>query len=199
EFIEVAEFVKRLQRVVGIAEPAISVVPGTGASVVFGQARRSRSDNAPRIFILMQFEYQGGANNFFLVNMGHVRTLYPSLPEPDGLVDKILRRWFKGRLERFAIGKNEITVAIENKRKFFPDVSERNIGGKPHGHVEIEKAKVIAAHHHLRNHGAVISSRFATHYDVWIPFQNLQLAHQHEGSIKPLVLLESRRTINHAK
>src|SRR5690606_6029301 len=52
ELIEVPQFITCLARIVGVAKPAIAIIPRTFTAIVLRKTRRSRGNNTPGIFVL---------------------------------------------------------------------------------------------------------------------------------------------------
>ena len=81
EFLEVADMVKGVQRVIGIPQPAIAIIPRPTGTGIFGQTGGPGRDDRPRILELMELENQGRTNDPVLKNRGNRRGFDPIEPK----------------------------------------------------------------------------------------------------------------------
>ena len=88
--LEVPQQPEGRQGVVGVAQPAVAVVPRPAASGRLGDRGRHRRDDGPRVLEAVELQRQGRADHLLLEERRDVAVLDPALPVARRLVEEAL-------------------------------------------------------------------------------------------------------------
>ena len=85
EHVQRAEPVQRLNGVIGVANPAIAIIPVALRTCVLGNGGRQGGDDRACLFVLAELEADGGADDGVLPVDRRRQAANPELPVHDGV------------------------------------------------------------------------------------------------------------------
>ena len=159
-----ADAVERLDDEIGVAQPAIAVVPGAPGSRRFGNRGGVRGDDAAGFLEIAELERDRGADDLVLPVVGDGETARPIHPVVDGAVAEFAAGRFEIVLKLFVHPEHQMQGPREDERRFALDIGQRRIGGEPDDGALVDIADMVAADGMLgerdaRNRGSGESGR----------------------------------------
>ena len=197
-FLEVTENPEGLERVVGVAQPAIAVIPGAPAPRGFGDRGRHGRHDRTRILEAVQLERQGRANDFPLEHRRDVAMLDPAPPVAHRFLKEALAQPRQRLLDGCAPGEHKMSPFRERKR-LPSEVSQRNVGGEPQGAPEAFVLNVIRSVQRVWDPLRPAQAWLARHAHERCARERLEDAAKLRRAEASFVLREARRKIGHSK
>jgi hypothetical protein len=145
EDVHRAQTVQRPHRVIGVADPAVAVVPVAAALGELGHRGGHGRDDGPRLLEGAELQRDGRADDRVLIVQRNVEGADPVLPVGHGAVQR-----------RRDPGPDLLVIALvrpeeEGQRVFQPEgalvenMGHRAVGGQPQGHIRAQIADVVRA------------------------------------------------------
>ena len=134
QHVQRADAVQRLDRIIGIAHPAVAIVPVAATVRMFGNGGGQRRHDRAGILMLAELERDRRADHRFLIFGRGGQPAHPAAP----FAQRIVQHLFQSRLDR--IGKTlvraqkEIHVALHAKGILLRYQPDRGVGGQAHRH-----------------------------------------------------------------
>ena len=129
-----ADAVERLDDEIGVAQPAIAVVPGAPGGRRLRYGRGVRGDHAAGLVEIAELERDGGANDGFLPIVGDRQAAHPFHPIIVRALDEVAAGFLQIAGERLVRTEHQVQRPGENERRFAVDQRQRRVRGQPdHG------------------------------------------------------------------
>ena len=169
-----AEAVESADDEVGVAQPAVAVIPGAPAPRRLRDRRRGGGDHRPGVLEDMELERQRRPQDLVLEIEGDGAVLAPGAPIGDRPLQEFFGEDFDRPLGGLAVGEDEVAGLIEQERSSVEDVREPGIAREPQFLVVSQICDVVAPGRRLRARAPVIGGRLAAHGDPGGPPCRLQ-------------------------
>jgi hypothetical protein len=154
-----AEPVQRVDDEIGVAQPAIAVVPGALSVRCFGHGGRQRRDDASGVVERIELQRDGRADHLVLPFERDREVAHPVPPVARSLLVQAAPGLERTCLQRFVRAKDEGQRIVDQEAAGFDHMRDRRVGRQPQpvdGHFG---AYVMTAEGHRRLRRAVIATR----------------------------------------
>jgi hypothetical protein len=159
QHVERAQPVQRLHRVIGIADPAVAVVPVALAARRFGDRGGERGNDRAGLLVLAQLQGDGAADHLVLPFKRRGQAAHPQLPVLAGLILHLADFRAGIAAEGFVRAEEEMLVAFHAVNAAFQHIADRGIGRKAQGLLAHQIADVVGATGRFGDQGTVITHR----------------------------------------
>src|SRR5262249_47536143 len=140
-----ADAIERLHYEVGVAQPAITVIPGAAGSRRFGNRGGVGRDDAAGLLEVAELQRDRGADNFVLPVVRNGQAARPIHP----IIDRAVAEFAAGGLEivlkTLVDAEHEMQRTGHDERSLALDVGQRRIGGEADDAALMDVADMIAA------------------------------------------------------
>jgi hypothetical protein len=111
-----ADAVERLHDEIGVAQPAIAVIPGTAGAGRFGNRRRVRRDDAAGLVEVGKLQRDRGTDDRFLPIVGDRQAAHPFHPVIVGTIDEFAAGRLQSRREKARPARTRDAAACSARR-----------------------------------------------------------------------------------
>lgn len=197
-FLKVTDVIERGYNIIGIAHPAVAVIPVAAGVHILRQAGGAGGDDGAGILILVNFQGEGGADDIRLEVVGDGGLFNPAAPVEGRFPDEALGRAFQRRFQRVAVGKEQVAGIVQDEQLFVYNIIDCDIGSEADAFFAAYEFDMAAAAEGGQFPGAVIANGPALHFNTGRAFDGFHLADQHEGLEEAFVLDEAGRHVGNA-
>ena len=148
--IERSQPVQGLHGVVGIANPAVAIIPVAFASRRLRDRGRQRRDDRACFFVLTQLERDRAADHLVLPFQRDGQPANPELPVLAGLLFHVPQLGAQVADERLVRAEKEVLVAFDPVGPAFEHVADRRIGRKAQGLASEQVTNMVRAARRFR-------------------------------------------------
>src|SRR6185295_13429974 len=127
-FLEVPQIMKRRECKIGVAQPAIAVVPVATSARLLRKARRQGCQNGAGVFKAVELQRQSGADDLLLMQQRHRTVFDPDAPVAYRLFEKVVCDLDEVVLDAEAPCETEIEFLGQGNRSLFAEVGQRHVG-----------------------------------------------------------------------
>ncbi len=196
--LEVAQPPEGVEGVVGIAEPAIAVVPGAPGPRRLGEGGGRRGHDRAGVLEAVQLEREGRADDLALVDRRHVAVLDPALPVADRLVEVALTVTRQRLVDEGAPGQDEVLLRRQGEGNSV-EVRQGHVRGQQQRDREAFVAEVVGPLDAARRAARPAQGRLAADDDAGLALQRLEHPHDLRGPHRSVVVQEARREVDDAE
>jgi hypothetical protein len=190
-----AQSIECMHDKVGVAQPAVAVIPCTSAVRRFRDRGRECGDDAAGLLETAQLERDGGADHRVLPFERYRQVAHPFVPVVLGPLTEFARRVGDAGGEPFVRPEDQVYRSGEDECAFLRNIGNRRVGGEPQRGQRRQEAHMVAAEGASRLDRAVIESRPYSDADARRPRQRLDPTQQHRRPKDATELPEARRQI----
>ena len=158
-----ADAIERLDDEIGVAQPAIAVVPGAPGARRFRYRGGVRGDDTAGLVEIAELERDRRADNGFLPIVGDRQPAHPFHPIIACAIGEVAAGRLQIARERLVRAKNQMQRARQDERCLAVNQRQRRVGGQPDDRAFAGIADVVAAKRALLQRLAVVAGR--THAD----------------------------------
>ena len=115
----------------GIAQPAIAIVPVSRTAWFFGQAGGERREDRPGVFITVEFQCQGRTDDFLLIDDRDRALFHPGSPVLGRLIEKFVTDFDEIIFNPDSPRQCEVHLRRQDDRCFLAEVRQRHVGEQP--------------------------------------------------------------------
>ncbi len=127
-FFEVPQVMKRRQRKIGVARPAVPLVTFATSTRLLGESCRQCRQNGACVFEAVELQVQSGADDLLLMQQRYRAVFDPGSPVAYGLFEEVVRDFDEVVLDTEAPGQTEIEFLRQGNRSLFAEIGQRHVG-----------------------------------------------------------------------
>src|SRR4029077_11057287 len=198
-FLEVPQIMKRRECKIGVAQPAIAVVPVATSARLLRKARRQRCQYGASVFEAVQLQGQCGTDDLLLMQQRHRAVFDPDAPIAYRLFEKVVCDFDEGIFDAEAPRQPEIEFLSQCDRNFIAEISQRHVGQQAERLTADVVAKMVTAPHRLHRNFFPARDWPAAHADGWNALQWFDQTKECRRTIDASILLEPRAEVGNQK
>ena len=190
-----AEAVQGVDDEIGVAQPAVAVIPGPARARRLGDRGRHRGDHRARVFERIELQRDGRADDGLLPFEGDAEVAHPFAPVADRLFDEAPPHVRDRALHRLVRAEQQRDRVFEEERGLLADRRDGGVGGEPQHEVGADVADVVAAAGGGHRLGAAVVGGAQPHAHARVAGDAPDLPHQGHGAEHAPVLTEPRGAV----
>src|SRR5688572_21890766 len=126
-FLEVAQVMKRRECEIGVAQPAIAVVPVATSARLLRKARRQGCQYGAGVYEAVELQGQSGADDLLLMQQRHRAVFDPDAPVAYGLFEKVVGDFDEVVLNAEPPREAKIELLSQRDRNFIAEIRQRHV------------------------------------------------------------------------
>jgi len=130
-FLKMPQVVEGGERKMRVAQPAVAIVPVPRAAGLFRETGGQRRKDRSRVFVAVEFEGEGGANDFLLIEHRDRAMFHPDPPILRGLVQKFVADSNEVVFNSDSPRQRKVHFRGQRNRCFLTQVGEGHIRQEP--------------------------------------------------------------------
>ncbi|MNI37516.1 hypothetical protein D3C73_916090 [compost metagenome] len=191
-----AQPVQRPHRIVGVADPAVAIVPVAPAFGEFRHGGGHRGDDGAGLLIDAQLQGDGGADHRFLPVQRQVEGPGPVLPVRNGQVQGGVDARQDRLIITFIRSQEEGHLLLQTESPLVQHMADRAVGGQPQGHIAAQIADVVGARGMLSAARAPVGRRAQAYGDARRSDQRTHHAREGHRAVDARMLQVARAEVD---
>ena len=198
-FFEVAQVMKRRECEIGVAQPAVAIVPVSPPAWLFGEARRQGCEDGARVFETVELQGQSGADDLLLMQQRHRAVFDPDAPVAYRLFKKVVCDFDEVVFNAESPREAKIELLSQRDRSFIAEIGQRHVGQQAERLAADVVAKMVTAPHRLHRSFFPARDWPAAHADGRNALQRFDQTKECRRTIDASILLEARAEVGNLK